>query len=1007
MPRHAPLSFALPLLPLLALLLLPACPEPEPEPLPNPFEDLPEDSSYSLPCLSGPVEVIRTEFGVPHIYALNAVDLACALGFTTARDRFFQMDLISRNGLGTLGELLGELGLESDISIRSRGGAAIAQNMLDATSGEERAAWDAYASGVNAYIDAARTNLLPAPKELELVYILLGKEHPAELMADWDALNVAGVAATINFESGFETTDIKLQQVTVQLETWGLELTNGDLRHAGAIADIWNNIAPVYPRASAPQYTGEGRESSEPALRLHKGARIEAGALDRAVATAQEMDKRLYRGPDTPGWGSNMWAVHGDLTASGHAILAGDGHLALTSPAFLYRLHMDTALLGGGDIHAIGMTVAGAPIIGLGHNGSVAWAHTSQVSDINDYYRDVVTLGADGRPASTLFGGKQIPVVEIPETYSVSDALGSEAGDHSISRWATGQGRPIFSLEGTEVGSAEDDPAAVNIFGNWIVAGDVDGDGQITAISAAATHYFEKHMLHNVMGWGRARNVDEWGAHLAGMTSYSQHFVAADTSGNILYSGFQAMPCRGYLPRDAAGQPLDGAHPQLLIDGTLYPSFEVLYTADKRIDPAKDSELNCTLSWDEYPHSKNPEQGYLFNSNNAPADFAWDNDVFNDAVYLGGPWYGTWRGSRISELIEEGAGEHSVETMAAIQADHKSRMATEFIGHLLGAIDLAEAHAADPGGVPDTPAWRMSEVWGSHGIALDEARGRLQAWDGRDLAAASGVETWYDQPSASDVDDAVATMIWNAYFGRFLGAVWNDEGLPSVFRPTGSYGRTRALKSLLDGVGPNGAELASLDPATGESVFFDDLSTEAVESSDELMVVSLATALDWLTTEFGTDDQAEWLWGLKHTLRFDSFLGREISGNALIASLFEPMTISPDVLPLSDPPPGAGDPRAALDGFPRHGDSFAIDAAGYLDVTDFTYGSGPVMRMAFEMNPAGVTGTNVIPGGETANPDSPHFADQAALWIANETSPVRYSVEDVLAGVQSREVLKP
>jgi penicillin amidase len=1005
MSRPAPL-----LRPLLALLLLPllaACPEPEPEPLPNPFEDLPEDSSFSLPCLSAPVEVIRTELGVPHIYAQNPIDLACAVGFTTARDRFFQMDLISRNGLGTLGELLGELGLESDIAIRSRGGAAIAQQMLDAAGPEHRATWDAYAAGINAYIDAARTNLLPAPKELELVYFLLGKEHPADLMFDWDALNVAGVAATINFESGFETTDIKLQRTTDQLQTWGLDLTQGELRHEGAIADIWNNIAPVYPRASAPQYTGEGREPVAPSRQLHKGTHVESGVLDRAVASAEEMDKRLYRGPDTPGWGSNMWTVHGDLTTSGHPVLAGDGHLALTSPAFLYRLHMDTALLGGGDIHAIGMTVAGAPIIGLGHNGSVAWSHTSQVSDINDYYADVVILGADGRPAATLFGGEEIAMIEIPETYNVSDALGSEAGEHEISRWSTGQGRPLFSLEGTEVSSADDDPSAVNIFGDWIVAGDVDGDGKITAISGAATHYFEKHMLHNVMGWAKSKDVDEWGSHLEGMTSYSQHFVAADTSGNILYAGFQAMPCRNYLPRDAEGQPVEGAHPQLLIDGTLYPSFEVGYTTDKRIDPAKDSPLGCTLTWDEYPHSKNPEQGYLFNSNNAPADFAWDHNVFNDAVYLGGPWYGTWRGSRINELLEEGAGSHSVATMSAMHADHKSRMATEFLGHLLDAIDLAEAHAADPDTIEGSPAWRMSVLWGSHSAALSEARGRLTAWDGRDLNAASGVETWYDQPSAGDVDDAVATMIWNAYFGRFLGAVWNDEGLPSVFRPTGSYGRTRALKTLLDGVGPNGGQLASLDPATGESVFFDDLSTTEVESSDELMVANLAAALDWLSTDFATDDQAEWLWGLRHTLRFDSFLGREISDNALIASLFEPMAINPDVLPLSDPPPTAGDPRAALAGFPRHGDSFAIDAAGYLGVSDFSYGSGPVMRMAFELNPDGVTGVNVIPGGQTASPDSPHFADQAALWIANETSPVRFSVDEVLDGVQSREVLKP
>jgi len=991
---------------LLPTLLLSSCDD-EQIVYPNPFEELPEDASFTLPCLSAPVEVIRTEMGVPHVYGENRVDLACALGFVQARDRFFQMDLISRNGLGTLAELLGELGLDSDIDIRSRGGAAIAQNMLDAASSEERAAWDAYAAGINAYIEATRTNLLPPPKELDLVYFLLGKEHPSELMFDWTALNVAGVAATINFESGFETTDIKLHAVAEQLQDWGLDKTNGVLRNAGASADIWNNIIPVYPRASAPEYDDAARDGGGSSSRVARGAPVESGVLARALASSERMDKRLGRGPDTPGWGSNNWTVHGDLTTSGNPVLAGDGHLALTSPSFLYQLHMDTEVLAGGDIHAIGLTVPGAPIVGLGHNGSVAWSHTSQVSDINDYYADVVVLGGDGRPTATLFGDEEIPVVEIAETYTSSDALGSVAGDYAISRWTTGQGRPIFSLEGTEVESADDDPAAVNIFGNWIVAGDLDGDGKISAITGAATHYFEKHMIHNVLGWGTSQNVDEWGSHLEGMTSYSQHFVAADTSGNILYAGFQAMPCRGYLPRDAEGQPIDGAHPQRLIDGTVYPSFEVLYTADKRIDPAKDSEINCTLSWDEYPHSKNPDQGFVFNSNNAPANFAWDNDVFNDDVYLGGPWYGTWRGSRIAELLEEGAGSHSVETMAAIQGDTKSRMATEFLGHLLEAIDLAEAYSIDPGVLPESPAARMAAFWASHGAALDEARGRLQAWDGRELNAASGVETWYHQPSAAEVDDAVATMIWNGYFARFLNSVWNDEGLPSVFRPTGSYGRTRALKSLLDGVGPNGAELASLDPTTGESVFFDDLGTAEVESSDELMVAALATALDWLEAEFETADQAEWLWGLKHTVRFDSFIAREISDNALIAGLFEPMAITPEVLPLTDPPPASGDPRAELEGFPRPGDSFAVDAAGYLGVTDFSYGSGPVMRMAFELDPDGVTGVNVVPGGQTASPDSPYFADQAALWIGNETLPVRFSVEDVLAGAQSREVLSP
>ena len=174
------------------------------------------------------------------------------------------------------------------------------------------------------------------------------------------------------------------------------------------------------------------------------------------------------------------------------------------------------------------------------------------------------------------------------------------------------------------------------------------------------------------------------------------------------------------------------------------------------------------------------------------------------------------------------------------------------------------------------------------------------------------------------------------------------------------------------------------------------------------MVTALVEALDWLSEEFETEDQAEWLWGLKHTVSFDSFVAREIgSGVPLIASLFSPMNIGPDVLPLTEEPLPSGDPRQGLEGFPRPGDSFAVDAAGYLGVSDFSYASGPVMRMAFELDPAGVRGINILPGGQSADPDSPHFADQASLWLGNEALPVRFDLNDVLSGAESREVLSP
>ena len=45
--------------------------------------------------------------------------------------------------------------------------------------------------------------------------------------------------------------------------------------------------------------------------------------------------------------------------------------------------------------------------------------------------------------------------------------------------------------------------------------------------------------------------------------------------------------------------------------------------------------------------------------------------------------------------------------------------------------------------------------------------------------------------------------------------------------------------------------------------------------------------------------------------------------------------------------------------------------------------------------------------GQAADPDSEFFADQAALWIANEASPVRFYLDDVIAAASGRELLTP
>jgi penicillin amidase len=310
-----------PIAALLALLLA-GCPPVKEEETPNPLEAVAETGRYTLPCLENEVHVVRTEHDVPHIYAVTEPDLACAQGFVTARDRFFQMDLISRNGIGTLAEVLGEDGLETDIETRSRAGRQIAQQMVDRATPSQLAIIEAFAAGVNAYIAEVRAGRMAPPAEIELMYALLGHDEPADMMVDWTGLNVGGVASTVNFVSGFETTDISWQARTEQLEAYGWDLPKGELRHAGAELDIWNNIAPVYPVDSSGGFLPPDGRSDGPTPVMRSGPKVEAGVLARAVELAERMDEHRFGRIAGEPWGSNSWAVGPELSASGHTIVA-------------------------------------------------------------------------------------------------------------------------------------------------------------------------------------------------------------------------------------------------------------------------------------------------------------------------------------------------------------------------------------------------------------------------------------------------------------------------------------------------------------------------------------------------------------------------------------------------------------------------------------------------------------------------------------------------------------
>ncbi|HEY7876150.1 MAG TPA: penicillin acylase family protein, partial [Actinomycetota bacterium] len=67
------------------------------------------------------VTVYRDEFGIPHIYADSFVNASHALGYTTAEDRLWEMDVFRHAAKGELSTLIGPDYLEMDVVSRREG----------------------------------------------------------------------------------------------------------------------------------------------------------------------------------------------------------------------------------------------------------------------------------------------------------------------------------------------------------------------------------------------------------------------------------------------------------------------------------------------------------------------------------------------------------------------------------------------------------------------------------------------------------------------------------------------------------------------------------------------------------------------------------------------------------------------------------------------------------------------------------------------------------------------
>jgi len=155
-------------------------------------------------------------------------------------------------------------------------------------------------------------------------------------------------------------------------------------KHMIAFRDGINHFYTTHPDKTPVWWTG--RKVDEYML-------ISFGRLFLYNWSIDEAYEDLERGGIEPGYnkvsrGSNQFAVAPDRTSNGNAILAIDPHLSWFAPSRFWECGIHA-----GDLHASGVTLAGSPYIGLGHNENLAWSMTTGGPDTADIYKLTLKLG--------------------------------------------------------------------------------------------------------------------------------------------------------------------------------------------------------------------------------------------------------------------------------------------------------------------------------------------------------------------------------------------------------------------------------------------------------------------------------------------------------------------------------------------------------------------------------------------------------------------------------------
>jgi penicillin amidase len=318
---------------------------------------------HTLPGLAGPATVAFEANGLPHITAATDDDLWRVIGYTQARFRLMQMDLMRRQGSGALAEILGPASLESDtfeIDLGVR--RAAERDWREIADGPARAAMLAFSAGVNTVIDD-----LTARDQLPIVFKLLGYTP-----THWSPVDTMVIQRLMTQNASFSDSALTFSYPAGALDPATFRAFFPEVsaipQHPfdpGPYTRAPLTPLPVRADAVGADVPGLGAAGTEP----RPAAAGPPGPADLGPLL-ERMDRLPARDIYAFG-GSNAWAVSGARSASGQPLFATDPHLELSIPAVWFHLEGTSP-----GYHFVGATVPGIPVPLLGRTDTFSWGIT-------------------------------------------------------------------------------------------------------------------------------------------------------------------------------------------------------------------------------------------------------------------------------------------------------------------------------------------------------------------------------------------------------------------------------------------------------------------------------------------------------------------------------------------------------------------------------------------------------------------------------------------------------